>query len=227
METRGHRLNKITVLIADDHTIVRKGLCALLAEESDIEVVGDAKDGRETISKVEQLQPDVVLMDISMPGLNGMDATRQIKKRFPDTKILILSMHSNDKYVFETLQAGASGYLIKRTAPVDLIKAIHVAYRDESFLSPSISKKVIERFVGQKQDKIAEPQGLQILTEREREVLQLIAEGNANREIAQQLHLSTKTIEVHRHNIQSKLQLQGTAKLTKYAIRNGLVDLES
>jgi len=219
-------MDKIKVLIADDHTIVRKGLCSLLSEENDIEVVGEAENGREAIKKVEQLKPDVVLMDITMPELNGMDATRQLKKRFPSIKILILSMHANNEYVFETLQAGASGYLIKRSAPTDLIKAIHVAYRGESFLSPSISKKVIENYIHQKQDSFSEPMGLDKLTEREREVLQLIAEGNPNREISQRLFISTKTVEAHRVKIQRKLQLRGTAELTKYAIVKGLVELD-
>jgi len=220
-------MDKIKVLVADDHTIVRKGLCALLSEESDIEVVGEAENGRDAIKKAEQLKPDVVLMDITMPELNGMDATRQLKKRFPAIKILILSMHANDEYIFETLRAGASGYLIKRSAPTDLIKAIHVAHRGDSFLSPSISKKVIESYIHPKQNSIPEPLGLDRLTEREREVLQLIAEGNENREIAKRLFVSTKTVEAHRFKIQHKLQLHGTAELTKYALKKGLVDLNT
>lgn len=220
-------MDKIKVLVADDHTIVRKGICLLLSEETDIEVIGEAENGRETIKKVEELKPDVVLMDITMPELNGMDATRQLKKRFPSIKILILSMHSNEEYVFETLRAGAFGYLVKRSAPNDLIKAIHVAYGGDFFLSPSISRKVIENYIHQKQGFISEPLGLDKLTEREREVLQLIAEGNENREIAKRLFVSTKTVEAHRLKIQRKLQLRGTAELTKYSIKKGLVDLET
>ena len=136
-------------------------------------------------------------------------------------------MHTNDEYIFETLRAGASGYLIKRSAPTDLIKAIHVAHGGDVFLSPSISKKVIENYIHQQQDSISEPLGLDKLTEREREVLQLIAEGNPNREIARRLFVSTKTIEAHRVKIQYKLQLRGTAELTKYAIKKGLVDLDT
>jgi DNA-binding NarL/FixJ family response regulator len=216
----------IKVLVAEDHTIVRKGLCALLYTESDIEVVGEAENGRQAIEMAEELNPDVILMDISMPELNGMDATRQLKKKYPDLKILILSMHSNEKYIFETLRAGASGYLIKRSAPTDLIKAIHAANKGESFLSPSVSKKVIDNFVQHKAEENNEPRGLNRLSNREREVLQLIAEGHTNREIAIQLFVSAKTIEAHRANIQKKLQIIGTAELTKYAIRKGLIELE-
>ncbi|ACN15516.1 TRAP-type C4-dicarboxylate transporter, periplasmic solute-binding protein [Desulforapulum autotrophicum HRM2] len=218
-------MNKIKVLVAEDHTIVRKGLCSLLYSEPDIEVVGEAENGREAIKMVEELAPDVVLMDISMPELNGMDATRQLKKKYPDVKILILSMHSTEEYIFETLRAGASGYLIKRSAPTDLIKAIHAAHAGDCFLSPSISKKVIKNYVQQKQGLSLEPRGLDLLSAREREVLQLIAEGHANREIAGHLYISPKTVEAHRNHIQKKLGLNGTAELTKYAIRKGLVEL--
>ncbi|WP_300669598.1 response regulator transcription factor [Desulfoluna sp.] len=215
----------IKVLVAEDHTIVRKGLCALLDAESDIEVVGEAENGREAIKMVEQLAPDVVIMDITMPELNGMDATRQLKKRFPDLKILILSMHTSEEYIFETLRAGASGYLVKKSATTDLIQAIHVAYKGDSYLSPDISNKVITYYVKQKEGGTVEPEGLDKLSDREREVLQLIAEGHANRDIAEQLFISPKTVEAHRANIQRKLKVSGTAELTKYAIIKGLVEL--
>lgn len=218
-------MKPIKVLVAEDHTIVRKGLCALLHAESDMEVAGEAENGRQALEMVESLAPDVVLMDISMPELNGMDATRQLKRLHPDIKILILSMHSSQEYIFECLKAGASGYLIKRSAPNDLIKAIRVAYDGESFLSPSVSRKVIENFVHQQAGLKPEPRGLDRLTAREREVLQLIAEGKPNKEIANQLYVSAKTVEAHRTNIQKKLELSGTAELTKYAIRKGLVEL--
>jgi len=218
-------MNKIKVLVAEDHTIVRKGLCALLHAESDIQVIGEAENGRQALKMAEELQPDIVLMDITMPELNGMDATRQLKKRFPSMKILILSMHSTEEYIFQTLKAGASGYLLKRSAPTDLIKAIHVAHAGDSFLSPSISSKVITHYVKQKEDQNAAPMGLDKLSDREREVLQLIAEGRANRDIAKDLFISPKTVEAHRSNIQRKLKLAGTAELTKYAIKKGLVDL--
>lgn len=219
-------MNTIKVLVAEDHTIVRKGLCALLEAEADIDVVGEAENGRQAVEMVEELNPDVVLMDISMPELNGMDATRQLKKKLPDLKIIILSMHSNEEYIIETLRAGASGYLIKRTAPSELIKAIHAAQEGKSFLSPSVSKKVIDSLVRSKAEIDSEPRGLNRLSTREREILQLIAEGHTNREIAKQLYVSAKTIEVHKGNIQKKLKITGTAELTKYAIRKGLIELD-
>lgn len=218
-------MKTIKVLVAEDHTIVRKGLCALLYPESDIKVVGEAENGRQAIEMVEELNPDVILLDISMPELNGMDATRQLKKKYPDLKILILSMHSSKEYILETLRAGASGYLIKRSAPTDLIKAIHLAYNGDSFLSPSVSKKVIDNLNQQQAEKNTEPRGLNLLSGREREVLQLIAEGQTNQKIADQLFISAKTVEAHRTHIQKKLQITGTAELTKYAIRKGLIEL--
>ena len=218
-------MNKIKVIIAEDHTIVRKGLCALLQGEPDIEVVGEAENGREAIKIVEKLLPDVVLMDIAMPGLNGLDTTRQLKKRFPKLKILILTMHDNEEYIFETLRAGASGYLIKRSAPNELISAIQSVYRDESYLSPAISKKVIEGFVQSGGQTVMEDVDYVKLTVREREVLQLIAEGNANREIARLLHISIKTVESHKAHIMEKLDIRNIAELTQYAIRKGLISL--
>ncbi len=217
-------MNKIKVLVAEDHTIVRKGLCSLLEAEAHIEVVGEAENGREALKMVEALKPHVVLMDISMPELNGMDATKRLKKLYPDLKILILSMHADEEYIFETLRAGASGYLVKRSAPTELVKAIKAAYEGDSFLSPSISAKVIRNYVREKQANTA-PGSLDRLSGREREVLQLIAEGNANRDIAERLFISTKTVEAHRSNIQKKLELNGTAELTRYAVKKGLVEL--
>ena len=175
---------------------------------------------------VENLKPDVLLMDISMPGLNGIEATRQLKKRFPELKVLILTMHDNEEYIFETLRAGASGYLVKRSAPDELISAIHAVYQGDSFLSPSISKRVIEEFVrvGRRPDK--DDDAFEKLTDREREVLQLIAEGRVNREIAELLHISIKTVESHRAHIMEKLGIRNIAKLTQYAIRKGLISLD-
>ena len=219
-------MSKIKVLVAEDHTIVRKGLCALLYAESDIEVVGEAANGREAIKMVEQLSPDVVLMDITMPELNGMDATRQLKKRFPDLKILILSMHTSEEYIFETLRAGASGYLVKRSATTDLIQAIHVAYKGDSYLSPDISNKVINYYVKQKEGVPDEPEGLDKLSDREREVLQLIAEGGKTREIAEKMFVSVKTVETHRRNIMKKLNIHTVAGLTRFAIKEGIISLE-
>jgi RNA polymerase sigma factor (sigma-70 family) len=216
---------KIRVLIADDHTIVRKGLCALLDGDKEIEVVGDAENGREVLKKVEQVEPDIVLMDITMPGLNGLETTRQLKKRHPSMKILILTMHDNEEYIFETLRAGASGYLVKRTAPDELISAIHAVNRGESFLSPSISKRVIEGYIQFGKSEQEEDEAFEKLTDREREVLQLIAEGRTNREIAELLYISIKTVETHRSHLMEKLNIRNIAELTQYAIRKGLISL--
>ncbi len=220
-------MKKIRVVVADDHTIVRKGLCAILEGETEIEVVGEAEDGREAIKKVEQLQPDVVLLDITMPILNGLEATRQLRKRYPKLKILILTMHDNEEYVFETLRAGASGYLVKRSAPNELISAIKAVYREGSFLSPAVSKKVIDEYVRVGPKKVKEDEEYAKLTEREREILQLIAEGRANREIAELLNISIKTVESHRSHLMDKLNIRNIAELTQYAIRKGLISIRS
>jgi DNA-binding NarL/FixJ family response regulator len=213
------------VLLAEDHTIVRKGIRSLLDEESDIKVVGEAEDGREAVDKVEQLEPDVVLMDISMPTLNGLEATRQIIKRWPDVKVLILTMYTDEEYIFQFLRAGAAGYLVKRTAPTELVSAIQAAYRGESFLSPVVSKKVIEEYVRYALESAPEDD-YDKLTDREREVLQLLAEGFTNKEIARQLHISVKTAGVHRTNLMDKLDLHNLSEVTKYAIRKGIISLD-
>lgn len=219
-------MKKIKVLLADDHTIVRKGLRSLLEDDKDIEVVDEAEDGREALEKAERLQPDVVVMDIAMPGLNGVEATRQIKKHFPEIKVLILSMHANEEYIFQTLRAGASAYLVKKAAPRDLISAIQAAKRGESFLSPSISRTVIEEYIRKAEKTTEDEDPFEKLTDREREVLQLIAEGLSNRTIAKRLYISTKTVETHRAHLMEKLNTHSTADLTKYAIRKGLISLE-
>jgi len=221
-EIRNPKSAIVRVLLAEDHTIVRKGLCSLLDGEAGIEVIGEAEDGRQAIKKVEQLLPDVVLMDIAMPGLNGLEATRQIKKRFPEVKVLILTMHANEEYIFQILRAGASGYVVKQAAPSELVSAIQAAYRGESFLSPSISRKVIEEYIRQA-EATAEKDSYDQLTNREREVLQLIAEGHPNREIAEMLHISVKTVETHRAHLMDKLDIHSTAELTQYAIRKGVI----
>jgi two-component system response regulator NreC len=218
-------MTKIRVLLAEDHTIVRKGIRSLLDDQANIEVVGEAEDGREAIEKVEELSPDIILMDNTMPILNGLEATRQIKKRFPEVKILILTMHTNEEYIFQFLRAGASGYLVKQTAPTELVSAIEAVCRGDSFLSPSISRTIIDEFVRQ-----AEATGkwdsYDSLTDREREVLQLLAEGFSSKEIADHLHISVKTVGVHKINLMHKLNLHSQSELTKYAIRKGIISLD-
>lgn len=216
---------RIKILLAEDHTIVRKGIRSLLDEEADIEVVGEAADGHEALEKVERLSPDIVLMDSTMPILNGLEATRQITKRFPQVKVLVLTMHTNEEYVFQFLQAGAVGYLVKQAAPKELISAIEAVYQGDYFLSPAISKTVIEEYVRQVKTTDKDDPYEQ-LTDREREVMQLIVEGFSNREIAERLHISLKTAGVHRINLMHKLNIHNLTELTKYAIRKGIISLE-
>ena len=218
-------MNTVRILIAEDHTIVRKGLCSILKNEKDIDVIGEAENGKEAIKKVEELTPDVVVMDISMPLLNGLEATRQIKRRFPEVKVLILTVHSNEEYISEILKAGASGYLVKKAAPEELVAAIHAVAQGNSFLSPSISKSVIKKFL-QVAGAEAGLEKSSLLTEREREVLQLIAEGHPTRKIAEMLFISVKTVEAHRSHIMEKLDLHNIADLTRYAVRTGIISPE-
>ena len=216
-------MSKIQVLLADDHPIVRKGLRALLEGEAGIEVIGEAEDGREAVQKTQELLPDVVLMDLSMPALSGLEATRQIKKRFPEVKVLVLTRHANEEYVFQILRAGASGYVVKKAAPTELMLAIKAVYQGDSFLSPAISRPVIEEYI-RKAEAMTEDR-YDRLTDREREVLQLIAEGHSSREIAELLHISEKTVRSHRANLIDKLDIHSTAELTQYAMRKGVVSL--
>ena len=218
-------MGNIKVLVADDHTILRQGIKALLDNQAGIEVIGEAKDGREALTLIERLLPDVILMDIGMPGLNGLEATRRIKKKFPGIKVLVLTMYTNEEYVFQILNAGANGYLVKETAFQDLISAIRAVYRDEAFMSPSIAKKVINRYtqgVRKTNDTACD-----ILTTREREILQLIAEGSSSKKIAEALFISPKTVETHRTHIMDKLNIHNRTDLIKYAIRTGIVAIDS
>lgn len=217
-------MTPITVLLAEDHTIVRKGIRSLLDAESDIDVVAEAENGRDAVEKAEQIHPDIVVMDHSMPILNGLEAMRQIHQRQPDIKVLILTMHTNEEYVFQFLQAGAAGYLVKQSAPGELVAAIRAVFQGQSFLSPSISKAVIDEYVRQA-GATAITDSLDTLTPREREVLQLMAEGYTMREIGEQLHISIKTAGVHRTNILQKLHLTSMTDLTRYAIRKGIISL--
>ena len=217
-------MDKTTVLVADDHTILRQGIKSLLANEEEIEVIGEAKNGREALTIIEETLPDVILMDIAMPGLNGLEATRRIKKKFPRMKVLVLTMYTNEEYIFQILNAGANGYLVKETAFQDLISAIKAVYKNEAFMSPSISKKVINSYIKRAQND--EKETCEILTTREREILQLIAEGNSSKKIAELLFISPKTVETHRTHIMDKLNIHNRTGLVKYAIRKGIVDVD-
>ncbi|MHB1390050.1 MAG: response regulator [Thermoleophilia bacterium] len=216
----------IRVLLADDHAILRSGLVRLLGEQSDIEVVGEAENGREAVQKVQELHPDIVLMDIGMPVMNGMEATKQIKKRDQQVKVLVLTMHDNEEYLFQVLQAGASGYVLKKAADSDLVNAIHVVARGDCFLYPSAAKMVVEDYL-EKMKSGSEPTStFDTLTEREREILKLVAEGYTNREIAESLFISVKTVETHKANIMEKLNLHKRAELVRYAIRKGILQVD-
>ena len=220
-------MKKIKVVIVDDHTIVRKGLVSLLYDEEDIDVIGEAEDGHEAIKTVEKLNPDVVIMDIGMPSMNGLEAVRLLKKERPAIRILILTMHANEEYIIEALKSGACGYLIKKSAPRELTSAIRIADSGEMYLSPTIATKVINRFItetainhdGHKKD--------DVLTSREREVIQMIAEGKSNKEIADKLSISLKTVKNHRSNMMDKLNLHNTAEITQYAIKTGILILDA
>lgn len=216
---------KIKLVLADDHAVVRSGLRMLLQAQPDMEILGEAESGTQALAQVRSLHPDVILMDIQMPDMNGIEATRQIKEAYPDTAVLALTMHEDDQYFFEMLQAGASGYLPKRAAPDELVRAIRTVSRGEVFLYPSLATRLVRSYVGGDagDDSVAL---VSDLTPREKEVLVLIAEGLTNPEIAEQLVISVKTVDRHRENIMRKLNLHSRIDLVKYALRQGLIALE-
>jgi len=215
----------IRVIVADDHTILREGVCSLLALQSDIEVVGEASDGAEALELLGEAAVDVVIMDMVMPRMNGLETTREIKRRWPGVRILILSMYDDDAYVQQVIEAGASGYVLKRVATEDLVQAIREVHSGASFLYPPIAAKLIDDYRRLARGN-ARPDTAGVLTPREQEVLRLIAEGNTNQEIADVLGLSRKTVESHRGNIMRKLALHDVTDLVKYAIREGIVRLQ-
>jgi DNA-binding NarL/FixJ family response regulator len=218
-------MSQARVLLVEDHIVVRQGIKALLSDEPDLEVVGEADNGREALQAVMELQPNLVLMDISMPGLNGIEATRQIRQRHPEVKVIVLSMHANEEYVFQVLRAGASGYVLKQSDSSEVLTAIRAALAGGSFLSPPISRTVVDDYVRRAEAR-GEGRDLDLLTSREREVLQLLAEGMSNRKIAEQLNISVKTVETHRSNMMNKLDVDSKTELIKYALRKGWATLE-
>jgi len=218
-------MKTITVLLAEDHLIVREGLRALLKSEADISIVGEADNGREAVELTRTLRPDVVVMDIAMPLLNGLEATRQILRALPATRVIILSAHSDDAYVDQVMALGASGYLIKQTAFHVLPEAIRQVHQGKACFSPSISKRRRQQpGKPSKKGAAATKKETPLLTSRETEVLQLIAEGKANKETADELHISIKTVEKHRQTLMNKLNIHDTASLTRYAIANGIIE---
>ena len=215
----------IRILLADDHQLFRDGLSALLTKEADIDIVGESEDGRSAVELAGELAPDVVVMDVSMADLNGVEATRQIVHRTPRTKVLALSMHSDRRFVEGMLQAGASGYLLKDCANEEFIRAIRAVAAGRTYLSPAVAGQVVEGYV---HPRAAEAPGASsgTLSPREREVLQMVAEGRLSKQIATKLHISTKTVETHRHQIMEKLNIHSVAELTKFAVREGLTSLD-
>jgi two-component system, NarL family, response regulator NreC len=212
------------ILVADDHKMLRRGLRRILEEQADLEVVGEAADGREAVELTGQLQPDVVVMDIAMPQMNGIEATRQIIQRHPKTSVVILSMYSDENYVVQVLRAGARGYLLKDSAEEELIDAVRAAHSGEPFFSPKIAKLLVGDSI-QRLRHAGADDTYDLLTPREREVLQLIAEGRSNKEAAAALFVSPTTIETHRARIMEKLDLHSTAEIVLYAVRKGIVQL--
>jgi DNA-binding NarL/FixJ family response regulator len=216
---------KKRIVIAEDHTILREGLRALLSSDPDFEVVGEAEDGRDAIQCVESLTPDLVLMDLSLPRMNGMDAIKEIKRRSPDTKVLALTVHRTEEYILATLRAGADGYVLKDATHAELVMGIRSVLTGRPYLSPGVSDKVIEGYLeGRKTVKTGTP--WDTLTQREREVLKLIAEGYKNKDIADYLYISVKTVEKHRANLMKKLDLHSTSALTAFAMERGLITKE-
>ncbi len=212
----------IRVFIADDHAIMRDGLLSLLKQQPDIHVIGSACDGLETVTQVTVLKPDVVVMDISMPHMNGIEATQQILTEFPRARVIILSMHSTSEHVFRALQAGARGYLLKESAGPELVLAIRTVFSGARYLSQKITDTVVTDYL--KSDKSASP--LEMLSAREREVLQLVAEGKSSLEISKLLFLSTKTIETYRSRLMTKLGIKDIPSLVKFAVQHGLTSLD-
>jgi two-component system response regulator NreC len=218
-------MSKISLILADDHAVVRSGLRMLLEAQPDMQIIAEVESGTEAVEKVESLRPNVILMDIQMPGVSGIEATREIRRIAPDTAVLALTMHEDDQYFFEMLNAGASGYVPKRAAPDELLTAIRTVARGEVFLYPSLATRLVQDYL-KRDEEDEQNQVYDELTPREREVLILIAEGLSNAEIGEKLVISVKTVDRHRENIMRKLNMHSRIDLVKYAIKRGLIDLD-
>jgi two-component system response regulator NreC len=215
-------MGQLRILLADDHTVVRQGLRKVLEERPDWVVVAEAGNGRDAVKQAEEMKPDVAILDVAMPLLNGIEATRQIVKRSPGTRVLVLTMHSDEAYVNQILKAGATGYLLKDSADVDLIQAVAAVSQGKSFFSPAVARLMLDDYVRQLADKGITDR-YESLSEREREIFQLIAEGKANKEIAVILSISPSTVETHRARIMEKLDLHSAAEIVLYAVRRGVI----
>jgi len=217
-------MQKIKVLVVDDHTIVRDGICALLALAGDIEVVGEATNGNEALNKVRELHPDVVLMDIAMPVMGGLEATRRISKEFPRTKVLVLTQYDDKEYFFPVIESGASGFISKAAASSELTVGIRSVFRGDSYLSPSVTRLLVENYQHTAGER-ASQDPYNLLTEREREILKLLAEDNSTQEIAEMLVITPKTVEGHKTNLMAKLGIHNRVELVKYALRKGIITI--
>lgn len=213
-----------TIVLADDHPVVRKGLRALLDAEQDFRLIGETGDGLEAVALVERLKPNVAVLDLMMPGLNGLEVTRQAIQHSPKTRVIILSMHANEAYVLEAIRNGASGYVLKDSSAADLVQAVREVVAGRRYLSPPLSERAIDSYVQKAEDTALDV--YETLTAREREVLHLAAEGHANAEIAARLFISPRTVEVHRGNLMRKLGLQTQTDLVRYALRRGILPME-
>lgn len=215
-------MSRLRILLADDHTVVRQGLRRVLEARPDWEVVAEAGDGREAVKQAEEAKPDVAILDVAMPLLNGIEAVRQIARKVPGTRVLVLSMHADEAYVTQMLRAGATGYLLKDSADVDLIQAVEAVAAGKSFFSPAIARVMLDDYVRQLADRGVSDR-YELLSEREREIFQLIAEGKTNKEIAALLFLSPSTVDTHRSRIMEKLDVHSAAEIVLYAVRKGVI----
>jgi len=215
-------MRTIRILLADDHQLIRTGLRLVIEQQKDLAVVGEAGDGREAVTLANSLRPDVVVMDISMPNLNGIEAAHQIKQSHPEIAVIVLSMHPDESYVLRALKAGVKGYLLKDSAESDLIAAVRAVARGKSFFSPTVSKVLLDDYMRKLKRSGAED-AYDLLTPREREILQLVAEGKSNKDVANLLNLSVYTVETHRSNIMQKLNLKGVPELMLFAVRKGII----
>ena len=213
----------LRILLADDHTVVRQGLRKVLEERPDWHVVAEAGDGREAVRQAEELKPDIAILDVAMPLLNGIEATRQIVKRIPSVRVLVLSMHADEAYVTQILHAGAAGYLLKDSADVDLIQAVTAISEGKSFFSPAVARLMLDDYVKQRSGELGVVDRYETLSDREREVFQLIAEGKTNKDMAALLYISPSTVETHRARIMDKLDVHSAAEIVLYAVRRGVI----